>query len=347
MRRLHVPTLFVGRLMLAAPVAHHARDVLRLPTGERVELFDDAGSSATGVLEMHPAGVAVVVAALAPAATLPGEVVIASAVPKGDRADWLVEKLSELQVARWVPLRTARSVVHPQGRGKTDRWTRIAVEAARQSGRVGVMTIDPLTSLKDALRQDAPRKDEPQQDKPRQDALWTDALQKDALRQTAASHAPPRVGRFVCSTSPGRAGVSLGRLIWTARYGSKATGATAPAAAAGSARPAEAAGEAKVLAGLPKIPSHPTQIDHTSKSPTAAVARDAFRGVTATDDAALPPLPLPPAACVFIGPEGGWTDDEESAFDDAGLTRCSLGPTTLRIETAAVAAAALFAAHYA
>jgi 16S rRNA (uracil1498-N3)-methyltransferase len=42
-----------------------------------------------------------------------------------------------------------------------------------------------------------------------------------------------------------------------------------------------------------------------------------------------------------IGPEGGWTEDELRAFEQAGWTAASLGPTILRAETAAIAAAAV------
>ena len=41
------------------------------------------------------------------------------------------------------------------------------------------------------------------------------------------------------------------------------------------------------------------------------------------------------------GPEGGWTDDELSAFEAAGWTSASLGPSILRAETAAVAGLAI------
>jgi 16S rRNA (uracil1498-N3)-methyltransferase len=41
-----------------------------------------------------------------------------------------------------------------------------------------------------------------------------------------------------------------------------------------------------------------------------------------------------------VGPEGGFTDAELSAFDKAGWDRVSLGPRILRIETAAMALAA-------
>ncbi|ABF42242.1 protein of unknown function DUF558 [Candidatus Koribacter versatilis Ellin345] len=42
-----------------------------------------------------------------------------------------------------------------------------------------------------------------------------------------------------------------------------------------------------------------------------------------------------------IGPEGGWTDDELTQFDQSGWQRASLGPTILRAETASISAVAI------
>ncbi len=44
---------------------------------------------------------------------------------------------------------------------------------------------------------------------------------------------------------------------------------------------------------------------------------------------------------LLVGPEGGWTDGERSALDQAGWLRAWLGPLVLRAETAAVAALAI------
>jgi 16S rRNA (uracil1498-N3)-methyltransferase len=44
---------------------------------------------------------------------------------------------------------------------------------------------------------------------------------------------------------------------------------------------------------------------------------------------------------LLVGPEGGWTSDELNVFVASGLTPVRLGATILRIETAAVAAAAI------
>lgn len=42
-----------------------------------------------------------------------------------------------------------------------------------------------------------------------------------------------------------------------------------------------------------------------------------------------------------IGPEGGWTEDELRTFSRQGWISASLGPTILRVETAAIAAVAI------
>src|SRR5690348_13803369 len=102
MRRLHVSQLTVGEARLPEREAHHARDVLRLSANDEVELFDDAGQTARGILKIVDAsGVIVEVSSITTAARDRMQITVASAVPKGDRADWLVEKLSEIGVDRF------------------------------------------------------------------------------------------------------------------------------------------------------------------------------------------------------------------------------------------------------
>ncbi|HEX2253560.1 MAG TPA: RsmE family RNA methyltransferase [Thermoanaerobaculia bacterium] len=51
------------------------------------------------------------------------------------------------------------------------------------------------------------------------------------------------------------------------------------------------------------------------------------------------------AAALLVGPEGGWTDGERQALAALGCEPVSLGPTVLRVETAALAGAALLLAR--
>lgn len=154
-RRLHTRELYVGEITLDPQQARHARDVLRLAEGERVELFDDAGVIGTGeIVRCGPEAVAVQVIfteSPRPAVCLN----VASAVPKGERADWMVEKLSEIGVDRFIPLATERAVVLPEGKNKRERWVRLATESAKQSRRRGVMRIEDLADLRTLLPEPA------------------------------------------------------------------------------------------------------------------------------------------------------------------------------------------------
>jgi 16S rRNA (uracil1498-N3)-methyltransferase len=155
LRRVHVPILSVGRVTLDESQGRHAVDVLRLASGTAVEVFDDAGRVATGELVIDDEGdVSVQVSAIVDPASTRGDRIewtVAAAVPKGERADWMVEKLSELGTAEFIPLAAARSVVLPEGKNKRERWARIATESAKQSRRPGVMRIGELTSVQDLI----------------------------------------------------------------------------------------------------------------------------------------------------------------------------------------------------
>lgn len=156
MRRVHVSRIVPGLLPIDEAQAHHARDVLRLGPGDEVELFDDDGATAIATLVFNGQSLCAKVDRVTPAPVERLLVTVAAAVPKGDRADWMVEKLSELGVATFIPLAAARSVVLPEGQGKRQRWERIATESAKQSRRAGVMRIEPLTRVDSLLAGDKP-----------------------------------------------------------------------------------------------------------------------------------------------------------------------------------------------
>jgi 16S rRNA (uracil1498-N3)-methyltransferase len=149
--RMFVPTLAPGVVTLPTEENRHVRRVLRLGTGDAIRLFDADGYEADGTLTSDNATVGEVIRR-----ERPHRVTVAAAVPKGERADWLVEKLGELGVVRWVPLRTEHGGVEPGG-GKIDRWRRRAIEAAKQADTPGVMRVDEPTPVRAALAEAAGR----------------------------------------------------------------------------------------------------------------------------------------------------------------------------------------------
>src|SRR5690348_8936999 len=108
-----------GLLRLSGAEAHHLVDVLRMGLGQKVTLFDGSGFEPVAELTNSTRGAAemTIHEIRAVDAETSVTVVLAAAVPKGDRFDWLIEKATELGVQRFVPLITERSVVHP-GEGK-------------------------------------------------------------------------------------------------------------------------------------------------------------------------------------------------------------------------------------
>lgn len=150
--RICVPAVRAGeRVALDPQQARHALAVLRLRDGDAVEAFDAAGRTGAGVLRDRGNGAAEVEILSAHADSAGLRAIVASAVPKGDRADWMIEKLGELGVERFVPLSTERAVVVPAGQNKILRWRRLAQESARQSRRHGVMAIDDVATIEQAL----------------------------------------------------------------------------------------------------------------------------------------------------------------------------------------------------
>ncbi len=139
-RRFPVADVRIGTTTLDATQSRHARDVMRLRAGDMVELFDGKGRSGSGRIMAVSPEVQVCVEHVEDASALPVKLTIAAATPKGNRADWMVEKLSELGVDTLIPLASSRTVVHPE-QGKLSRWGRIAAESAKQCRRSSIMNI--------------------------------------------------------------------------------------------------------------------------------------------------------------------------------------------------------------
>ena len=135
-----------GVYRLKSNEAKHLTRVCRLGVGDEIEIFDGAGfATRSRVITLGNDWVDLTaVGKPIPEQSAPFPLVLASASPKSDRLEWLVEKATELGVARFIPLVCDRSVVEP-GPGKISRLARTVIEASKQCGRARLMVIDPPT----------------------------------------------------------------------------------------------------------------------------------------------------------------------------------------------------------
>jgi 16S rRNA (uracil1498-N3)-methyltransferase len=148
LHRLFVPPDRIGDLVRLDPSqSRHVERVLRLQPGAELEVFDGRGSrwpariEAPGVLRLGARRDA------EPGAV---DVWLAQALAKGEKLDLVVQKATELGVARIVPLAAERSIVRlddDRAERRAGRLRRIAQEAARQCGRSDVPPVDAPRTL--------------------------------------------------------------------------------------------------------------------------------------------------------------------------------------------------------
>ena len=132
--RFHVNCeLGPGPVDLDGAEAHHLATVCRLRPGALVCLFNGDGREYPAEVEdVSRRSVRLrVLRCETPARERKGRLEVAAPLPKGDRGQFLVEKLTELGASDFVPLRTARSVVHPKD---VEKLRRYVTEACKRVG---------------------------------------------------------------------------------------------------------------------------------------------------------------------------------------------------------------------
>jgi len=120
-----------------------------------VQLIDGKGRIAQAKLSgCDPRSATCIIQSIEHQPRLTPVIELATAIPKGPRGDAMINDLAQLGVDRLVPLTTKRSVVDPR-QTKLDRFSKAAMESAKQSGRAWFMQIDAVTTFEQALRCDA------------------------------------------------------------------------------------------------------------------------------------------------------------------------------------------------
>jgi 16S rRNA (uracil1498-N3)-methyltransferase len=138
--------------------AAHVKNVLRLRRGDTLGLVDGQGFEYRAVIERIIPGR--IELAVAERQSSPGRAPVhlcaAQGFLKEKKMDRLVRQLSELGVARWVPLICERSVARPEYRRsavRRERWHKIAVDSLKQSRRGTVMEIADVARFEQMLEQ--------------------------------------------------------------------------------------------------------------------------------------------------------------------------------------------------
>ena len=137
-----------NRITIDGLEAKHMSSVLRLGQGETVRLIDGHGTA--HICEIQKTGSKKIICGIIRTVKNSGEpaldLTLAVGLSTGSKFDTVIEKGTEVGVARFVPLLTDKSKVKIGDSGnvkrKMNRWERVCTAAAKQSGRSIVPPID-------------------------------------------------------------------------------------------------------------------------------------------------------------------------------------------------------------
>ena len=146
-----------GSAVIDGEDGRHISRSLRMHAGEALTVSDGAGYDYDGEIEAIDGDTVTV--SLSKQYKNKSEptlrVTLYPGMPKGDKLELVTQKATEMGAVNITPVLTDRSVSRPDGKSaakKQERLQRIALEAAKQSGRGAVPQVGAMTSFKEAVR---------------------------------------------------------------------------------------------------------------------------------------------------------------------------------------------------
>ena len=147
-----------GFLTLDKDNSHYISQVLRMKEGE--ELIVVLGGGVEALCEVNELSKDSVMLKIKDTHTSVSEpairITLYQSVSKGERMELTIQKCVELGVTKIVPVFSSRCVVRPdepkKQKSKTDRWQKIALEAARQSGRGIIPEVTEPVAFREAVK---------------------------------------------------------------------------------------------------------------------------------------------------------------------------------------------------
>ena len=156
MPRFFVPEIQSEEIRIIGEDARHMAKSLRLLVGDEITLCDGKGWDYQGkVQELGDEVIIRIVSKQETRSEPRAKVTLFQALPKGDKMELIIQKCVELGVHEIVPVLTSRCISRPDEksmRKKVERYNKIALEAAKQSGRGIIPRVSELLTLEQAVK---------------------------------------------------------------------------------------------------------------------------------------------------------------------------------------------------
>ena len=152
-RRFFVDQVRNGHAEIAGDEARHLTRVLRVEVGQRYEISDNRGVYLAEIETARKEHVIFRMLEKLPVIEPPVHMILCAAIVKFDHFEWMIEKATELGVARIVPLVSVRTEkgLDKAALKRLERWRRIGLEASQQSRRAHLPEIDEPAAWRDVV----------------------------------------------------------------------------------------------------------------------------------------------------------------------------------------------------
>lgn len=161
MPRFFVPGIGTDQVHISGEDARHMAKSLRLTVGDEITLCDGKGWDYQGkILELGDDITLQIISKRETKSEPRAKVTLFQALPKGDKMELIIQKCVELGVHEIVPILTSRCISRPDPksmRKKVERYNKIALEAAKQSGRGMIPKVSELLTLEQAVKRLPPK----------------------------------------------------------------------------------------------------------------------------------------------------------------------------------------------
>jgi 16S rRNA (uracil1498-N3)-methyltransferase len=150
LRRLYIPQKIVGEISIRDNQHHYIRNVMRMVPGDNIRVFnEDQGEYLATIKTVSKKDTILEIGELL-CAPQPQDHQIILLVPplSKERMHWIIEKATELGVTKIMPIITDRTDIRKVNMGKLESYV---IDAAEQSERLSIPSLEPLLSLKEAI----------------------------------------------------------------------------------------------------------------------------------------------------------------------------------------------------
>ena len=139
---------------------HYLSNVRRFSVGDEINIFDGLGNSYKARIDNIDKKSMKGTILSSKTLVLPNKKIsLYTAIPKGERFDWLIEKTSEIGISKIVPVIYSRSVVKELSENKLERYKKISISASSQSWRADIMTIEKPVNFNETVEKLSTQKD--------------------------------------------------------------------------------------------------------------------------------------------------------------------------------------------